>query len=376
MKIQLKRLAIILGIVTLITGIILLCLRFIHIPTAVEMKVITDGVSFTVLPHHSSDFSDSPLSLLHESLKVRSIEWTYGAVLEKPKPQQNTESIIQVSRDTPFSPKIQLFKKTDINIKPYINQLLIALNQESSVSRGWQNIITGHASNKINLKESINQQDNGKSITAPSQIRIIGNKQDAKVVLDLIPEEKHNSTSMKIIDLNTGREIRKNTVSVDIPQQHLVFPRGNRLIILEKESVEEKATTLFTPDIDIQHLKFYRLLDYEIENYLIGGQIHFLGKEREDVELERDFLLKVKVNNNDPLKLKSMQLINGHLQLVLWGKPSSISFGPTPGLIAELFPNCFIWLYTHKLGTLVFSTIGGILTLCMTAFKLFGILKD
>ncbi|KAB2835043.1 MAG: hypothetical protein F9K48_05095 [Candidatus Brocadia sp.] len=296
--------------------------------------------------------------------------------MEKPKMQQDTESIIQVSRgsDTPFNPKIQLFKKTDMHIQPYINQLIIALNQESSESRGWQNIITGHASNKITLKESINQQDNGKPISASSQIRIIGNKQDARVVLDLIPEEKHNSTSIKIINLNTGREIRKNTVPVDISQQHLVFPRGNRLIILEKELVEEKATTLFTSDIDIQHLKFYRPFGYEIENYLMGGQIRFLGKEREDVELEKDFLLKV--NNNNPLKLKSMQLINGYLQLVLWGKPSSISLGPTPGLMAELLPNCFVWLYTHKLGTLVFSTIGGVLTLCISALKLFGVLKD
>ena len=373
MQIHPKRLVIILGVVTLITGISILCLLFIHIPTVVEMKIITDGVSFTVLPTHSSD---SPLSLLDESLKIRSIEWTYGAVLEKPKTQQNTESIIQVSRDTPFNPKIQLFKKTDINIHPYINQLLIALNQESSEKIGWQNIITGHASNKINLKENINQQDNGKTIPipSPSQIRITGNKQTAKLVLDLIPEEKHNSTLIKIIDLNTGREIRKNTVSVDIPQQHLVSLRGNRLIIMEKELVEEKTTTLFTPDIDIQQPKFYRLSDYEIESYLIGGQIRFLGKEREDVELENDFLLKV--NNNEPLKLKSMQLINGHLQLVLWGKPSSISLGPTPGLMAELLPNCFVWLYTHKLGTLVFSTIGGMLTLCISALKLFGVLKD
>lgn len=377
MQIQPKRLAIILGIVTLITGIIILCLLFIHIPTVVEMKVTTDGVSFTVLPTHSSD---SPLSLLDESLKVRSIEWTYGAVLEKPKTQQNTESIIQISRDIPFNPKVQLFKKTNLNIQPYINQLLITLNQESSESKGWQNIITGHASNKINLKENINQQDNGKPIIASSQIRIIGSKQDARVVLDLISEEKHSSTSIKIIDLNTGREIRKNIVSVDIPQQHLIFPRGNRLIILEKELVEETATTLFTPDIDIQQLKFYRLSDYEIENYLIGGQIRFLGKEREDVELGKDFLLKV--NNNEPLKLKSMQLINGHLQLVLWGRPSSISLGPTPGLMSELLPNCFIWLYTHKLGTLVFSTIGGMLTLCISVLtlcdsilKLFGVSK-
>jgi hypothetical protein len=137
---------------------------------------------------------------------------------------------------------------------------------------------------------------------------------------------------------------------------------------MEKELFEEKATTLFTPDIDIQQPKFYRLSDYEIENYLIGGQIRFLGKEREDVELEKDFLLKV--NNNEPLKLKSMQLINGHLQLVLWGKPSSISLGPTPGLMSELLPSYFIWLYTHKLGKLVFSTIGGMLGLCSGALAL------
>lgn len=372
MQIQPKRLLIILGIVTLITGVSILCLLFIHVPTVVEMKVITDGVSFAVSP--TPPPSDSPLSLLDESLRVRSIEWTYGAVLEKPKKQQNTYNIIQVSRDTPFSPKVKLFKKTDLNIQLYVNQLSIALNQESSESIGWQNIITGHTSNKITLNETINQQDNGAIVSASSPIRISGNKPTANLVLDLIPPKKHNSTSIKIIDLNTGRVIRKNTISVDIPQQHLVFPRGNRLIIIEKELAEEKATTLFKPDIDIQQPKFYRILDNESESYLIGGQIRFLGKERDDVELEKDFLLKV--NNNEPLKLTSMQLINGHLQLVLWGKPSSISLGPTPGLMAELLPNCFIWLYTHKLGTLVFSTIGGMLTLCIGALKLFGMLKD
>jgi len=107
---------------------------------------------------------------------------------------------------------------------------------------------------------------------------------------------------------------------------------------------------------------------------LIGGQVRFPAKERENVELERDFLLEVP----DPaqLKLKSFQLIDGHLKIVLWGKPSSVLLGPTPDLMAELLPSYFVWLYTHKLSTFVFSTIGGVVTTCIGGLTLFGMRKS
>ena len=386
-EIKPKNLAMVLGAVILITGMAILILAFIPKSTVVEISAITDRASFTILPPQLLDIGTS---LLDNSLKVKSLQWKGVDKMEATTLEESTLKIIKFQPDTedkiclesnePFRVSIDLYEKAHILIQPFDrDKLKITLKQENSENAGWESTVEYNnlemklkgIKNPADIESHLTRHDILK-FTSGHPLVIKGGQRETELGLHLFSPERQFSGILEVIDSRSGQIVETKDLPVAISESYVVLLK-DRVVVLKKGSNQETSVNLFRPDINIQQPEFYRLSGSQEESFLIGGQVRFPAKERENVELERDFLLEVP--NSTPLKLKSFQLIDKHLQLVLWGKPSSVLLGPTPDLMAELLPSYFVWLYTHKLSTVVFSTIGGVVTTCIAGLKLFKWLK-
>ncbi len=137
-----------------------------------------------------------------------------------------------------------------------------------------------------------------------------------------------------------------------------------------------EATRLLDDELDVRAPNFFRF-DPErgIErNFLRGGRIRFQDGALADRELESGSLLELR--GDVSYRMKSLSLAGGELTVVLAGEPSGISLGPEPDQMRELLPSTFVWLGTHRLALLAFSTLGGLLTLALMVSKLLGWVKD
>jgi len=385
------RLVAILGTAILTTGLIILILAFTPKSTVVELTIRAKQVSLTVLPPPPP--TDSIL-LLDESLKVHSLKlrnvYEFKAnLVELGYQPVKLQPIIDGGRwpitlesDSDFQPSVTLSEKTHLTIQPsQDNRVVLSLKQQIPENTERQSWVEAYGNLQLKLDGvkissapglNLNPQNSYKITDYNSPLFIADSQREVELGLRLVLAEKRFPTLMHVLDIPSGQVLESKNLPLALQEQH-VMSTGERLILLLKDAIDEPSIILLDKNLNVRKPEFYRFSGSQEESYLIGGQIRFPAKERETLELERDFLLEVK--DTEPLKLKSIELKNGHLQLVLWGKPSSLTYGPTPDLMAEILPSCFIWLYTHKLGTLAFSTISWIVVSFIAALKLFGIMK-
>lgn len=374
----------VLAAVVLATGFIALILAFKPKSTVVELTVLVDQISFTTLPPRPPQNS---INLLYETVKVFSMEWR-GAekidlMLSKPAEKSASipltdDSIIRMKSNSFFTPSIRLLRQTRVTILPYRrNQAVIALSQQSGQTGGW----IGQAAKKTGLHLKIDGSDVLPKLMAGadssdgwvpiSSAAISGGHWQARLGVRLIAPKP--TTLLRIIDPKSGQVSPPSPLSFHLPKDHLFMPFEDRIAFFERQPEDPDDGVFFDAEMDIQQPEFYRLRAREEESFLKGGRIRFPAGEKSEVILEPGLFLDVR--STEPFKLRSLRLIDGLIELVLWAKPTSISLGPTLRLSNQLLPSSLVWLYTHKLGTLVFSTIAWFVGAYAALLKFIGLAK-
>ena len=179
------------------------------------------------------------------------------------------------------------------------------------------------------------------------------------------------ATRLRLIDPESGTVLEKRLAFPSASDRFLAW--GSRLALLEPVAAEGGPRPLLRSDLPVVRPRFFRGDRLEPESFLLGGTIRFPGGERPSLPLPPRFLLAVA--SREALTLRSLALEDGRLSLVLWGRLTHLSLGATPELAAEELPPLFLWIYTHKLRALVYSTVVSVLGLLMGAIKLFGLFE-
>jgi len=389
-----KRLLAVLGLVILLTSLAILILVFNHKSTVVELTVTTKQVAFTIPPPRPPE---TAILLLDNTLKAHFLQWKgvdvlraafiNSATIGQDTVAMTAGGVVSVSGDEPFRQVLKLRRQTHVVIQPHrMDRVVITLKQEQSQPSGWQSTIDASSALQLKLRDvplpsrlaspanHARDESAALSVASVPPLLIAGGRREAEFGLYVVSSEVQPSTLLQEIDLASGVVLTTKRMPMVLPQDHLVLPSGNRLIVLTKEPEGDNAVALLEANLDVRAPEFYRLSGFQGESFLLGGRIRFPAKEKDTVEIERDFFLDVA--GNEPLKLKSMRLKHGTLELVLWGKPASLKLGPTVSLMSELLPSYFIWAYTHQLGALVFTTLGWMVTASLALLKLIGWLKS
>jgi len=389
-----KRLLAALGLVVVFTSLAILLLVFNHKSTVVELTITTKQAAFTVPPPRPPE---TATLLLDKTLKAHAAQWkgaealmasfTNSAARGQDTLALTADGVVGVNGDQPFRPVLKLRGQAHVAVQPHrADRVMIRLKQDGAQPSGWQSAVDASGALQLKLRDVLlpshlaspanhtRQESAEFAVASVPPISITGGRQEAEFGLHVALPEVEPSTLLQEVDLASGIVLSTKRVPVALPQDHMILPLGNRLIVLTKQPEDENAVALFEANLNVRAPEFYRLSGFQEESFIVGGRIRFPAKEKATVEIERDFFLDVA--GSEPLKLKSMRLKRGAVELVLWGKPSSLKLGPTVGLMTELLPSFFIWLYTHQLGALVFTTLGWVVTASLALLKLIGWLKS
>lgn len=206
----------------------------------------------------------------------------------------------------------------------------------------------------------------------PTPLQIEGGPRPGRITLAL-KARRAPATIVRVLDPATGELSKPHSLPVLSPTLQAISYE-HRLVLLEPDSGDTGPLRLLEPDLKVRKLDLFRLDRFDHTSYLRGGEIRFPLGEKPPVTLEQGFFLSI--DQKDPLTLRSMSLVGGGLELVLWGKPSSIALGPTPEFQSEVLPSMFEWLYTHRLRTLVYSTLAWIVGISFTIFRMMGFMDS
>lgn len=188
------------------------------------------------------------------------------------------------------------------------------------------------------------------------------------------PRDLGPTTRLRLLDLDSGEFVE----SRDLPElltEARTATWGNRLVLLDPQPVEMRRRRLLRQDLRVRALELARKVKLETQSYLLGGTLRFPAGEKGAIELEPGFYVEVSLKAGHSLTLRSSELVDDHMELVLWGEPSSIKIGPTPELQSECLPSYVEWLYTHNLARLVSGAVVWLVGVTFTALQLLGIVR-
>ena len=375
------------GAVSLGAIFVLLVLVFAHKSTMVELTLRVNQLIVTVLPPH---LPHTAISLFDEAVKVHSLQWKGAELLEYGSQriplQEDPESIIELRGKTPFQSVLKLHSEMRLGIQAYRkDRLMINLAPKDPEQGGWQNRVHPSEIFQLRLRDikvppklglQWSQDDSWSFAQLASHgppFFLTGGQREAQLNFQL-ERRVYESTILRIIDIQPGQISEPKPLPLRLPQEYVFLPLGNQVALLQKNPEKPHSERLFSANLSVREPKFYRLRGFEGESFLLGGHINFPAEEKTRIELKRDLFLAV--SSAEPFKLKSIRLEEGDLELTLWGKPSSITLGPTLELMEELLPSWFIWLYTHQTSTFIFSTIVWFCITSVSFLKMVGVLKS
>jgi hypothetical protein len=351
----------------------------------VEFTVVTKRIAFTVLPPKPPHTN---ISLLFESLRANSIE--YRGVdkleLEMTEPVSllvniptQKKGVISLGSDTPFTPILKTQQPMRLTIRPSRRDgVVINLKQANNGSTAWRSEWGAEERLRLKLRDIQRPEelelagvteDGGYAVES---VTLTGGRWDAQLGMQLAL--KKPSTRLMVVNPQTGRISDPVDLPLDLNEEKVLLNFGEQIAIFQREKPDPTTGMVLHYNINVQRPEFYKERGSEEESFLLGGQIRFPAGEKKSVALEEGFILSV--SSDEPLTLKSLQVKGGQIKAVLWGKPSSIFLGPTLSLRNQLLPSYFDWLYTHKLGTLVFTTIAWVVGACVGLLKLIGLMKS
>ncbi len=210
------------------------------------------------------------------------------------------------------------------------------------------------------------------SVGAIPAVQVIGGTFPSRVTVKLPTRERTGGTRVHAIDLSDGsvKELAHTDLVLDDPE--LVVSAGERLLVLQREE-EARGLAVLNPGLQVRDVLTYRLEGKQGRSWLAGGRIRFPGGEREPLELEAEAYLDIEAD--EPLTVRSARVDGDRLELVVWGEPQSLRYGPTIGMMHESLPSTLAWLYTHKAVSLAFSVLVWIVATTIAALNLFGRLR-
>ena len=149
---------------------------------------------------------------------------------------------------------------------------------------------------------------------------------------------------------------------------------GRRAEIALVPVLSDREKGLLASNVSVSGLSFYGFdAQGREQSYLAGGRILFSGDKQQPLELSDGAFLQLPATAR--LKLGSLRLADGDLELALAGQVSSLELGPTLETLHEQLPSLFVWLSTHQLPVLVFSALAMLVAAALSLFKLLGWLK-
>lgn len=392
-----------LAVLAIASVVVITLLLALNKATVVELDVRVDEVSFTVVPPR-----ESAIELLRPLLEVRDLQWEgadrFEATLATPQagramalPERSSViglgSAADESGAGAFMPVIRLRRPMRLKLEP---EGLDSLTMTLDPVRGSAARRLGFAADpepgdwicQVPPREDLELRLRGVELvvnterlldpavrleSAASAIVFMGGTRKAELGLQPVLEPQ-GLTALYVINPQTG-EVEKTGkgLSLKLPNEPLLIPMGERLVLLEREAVDPEARRLLAPGLTVVAPAFFRGdVTMREESFLVGGQIRFPAGEKEPVELRQGFLLRV--SEQTPLQLRSLRMVGGNLELVLWGKPASLELGPTSELMDDLLPSVFEWLSTHGLPQ-VYSVLGMLLAAVLGLLRLLGLVK-
>jgi len=399
-------------------------------PTLVELSVKVTRAGFEVLPpvHEEEDAGASDaatltsirrISLFPSSLQVRTLEVRdvdcVETTLDGVGPvglQTEPGGSVEVRMDESFHPVLELNGPTSLAIGiAGRDKVSVALEQsrpslappadvrpvmagsapdslctEPAVTdRGWTGSLQTGLAMALRLREVRGAGPAEASLagSSPTEIHqvpwnaarfhIAGGRRDSEMRLAL-PHAAEPSTVLRVLDPATGEVSPPKNLPILLSEPRSVSWK-DQLVLLEPEPVEARGVPLLRPDLKIRDLELARRVQLEAQSFVLEGEVRFPAKEKDSIKLEPGTFVSLTADPRHPLILRSLEVSGDSLDLLLWGEPTSLRTGPTPELRAERLPSYFEWLYTHRLGGLVYGTLAYVSALSLGLFKLLGWVK-
>ncbi|HSS48632.1 MAG TPA: hypothetical protein VLX28_06780 [Thermoanaerobaculia bacterium] len=382
-----RRLFLILASVAVTTLLVVGVLLFQTRTTVVEIEAVLERLDLTVEPPAATyragkSASDAlgRVDLLDSSLRARRIDLQGAGSIEaflagtgrttlRPVPGDLVR--LTAAEDESLQPALQLHGPTRLSLE--------STGRDRAGHRGLRLTLEGaepwSATVPTGAGLTLDRQGDGTGFThgeVPADspdLTAVGGHGDDLVSLSL-PPDAGRGTTLRLVDPATGKVQATHLPFVlSAPQ---VLSWHDQLALLE--ATPTAATPLLRPDLKVTHLRFFHTDRFEEKSFLQSGKVRFPAGDREPLDLEPRTLLTLKADQ--PLTLRSLTLTDGKLGATLWGRVTSLRLGPTPDLQSEELPNLFIWIYTQRLRTLVYSTVASMLGLCLGAIKLLGLFKN
>jgi|GEM_PF-6214779 len=382
-----RRLFLILASVAVTTLLVVGVLLFQTRTTVVEIETVLERLDLTVEPpataHRAGKSASDALAridLLAPSLRARRIDLKGAGTVEafltgtgRSTLQPGRSDVVRLTagEEEPLLPALlQLHGPTRLTLE--------AGGRDRAGHRGLRLTLAGaepwSAAVPSGAGLTLERQGDGPGFThgevpADSPVTAVGGRGDTLLSLSL-PPDAGRGTTLRLVDPATGK-VQETHLSFALSAPQVLAWR-DQLALLEPTAAA--ATPLLRPDLKVSHLRFFHTDRFEEESFVQSGKVRFPAGEREPLDLEPRTLLTLKADQ--PLTLRSLTLADGKLGATLWGRVTSLRLGPTPELQAEELPSLFLWIYTQRLRTLVYSTVASILGLCLGAIKVLGLFKN
>lgn len=408
----LLRLTIIVGLTLLAIGLFV----FRNRPTVAELRVVTRGAQFEVLPpavaaRLITDERDAPRALqstpLLAALKVRSLEVQGAGCIQTTLAEAGPVALylqpggnIAVRSETDFQPQLTLHASTRITFEVSgqgnLRMWLAQDGEETALappegtgaqprcperidpSGGWNGLLPVGEELSVELQNVRSAGAGGTDSLPPGLYHVPANATRFTLAsgrgvsrLYMAPSPRSGpSTVMRVLDPANGSVSDPKTLPVVLTDPRSL-PWQDRLVLLDPDPGDNSPVPILERDLKILRPDFTRQRDLFTESFIAGGKVRFPAGEKESFDLEPDFYLSLAIDPESPLTLRSIDLSRGSLEMVLWGELESLKVGPTAELQTERLPNYFEWLYTNRLAGLAYGALAWIVTVSLAVFNLF-----
>lgn len=350
-----KQLLAILAALASVSVVAIAALQSMHKTTVAELELTLDELSLTVVPESEPPASGTA-ELLRSQLPVRILRArgadSFEATLAEPRSGRATAEPMATGTVTlaarggapPFQPVVRLSRPMRLGLRPS--------------GRDGLTILLDPAGEQLRRSH-----------------RIYGDASPGDWQCEVPPREGLE-LGLRDVELAVGGgRAAATAVRLEPAAKAIVFRGGSRRAELAlMPGTADLGSELLAPDLLVAAPSFYRFdSDQRVRSLMIVGRIVFPRGENEPVDLRRGHFLRLPEESR--LKLGSLRLANGNLEVVLAGEVSSLKTGPTLGLMNEQLPSLLVWLSTHQLPALVFSALAILTTTALSLLKLLGLLK-
>jgi hypothetical protein len=203
-----------------------------------------------------------------------------------------------------------------------------------------------------------------------ARFRFVGGRTDSRLNLAL-PHPAGQTALLRVLNPETGEVSPPKTLPIALVEPRS-FSWQNRLVLLDPEAVAERKVPLLRPDLKVRELEFSRRVQHEAKSFVIEGEARFPAGELEPIKFEQGWFVSVESDPDRPMTLRSLELADHRLELLLWGEPNSLRAGPTPELRVQRLPSYFEWLATNHLSGFIYGTLAYVSAISLGVLKFLG----